>query len=305
VAAVTATLDRTQPRAPGAWEFDAIRLARTIADGRASQGWSTRELARRADLSQPYVVALERARHGAPGRSPVPTLDVVARLADALGMDPLELTRLALRPAGHHVLMVVDNDRRSPLALASQAAAVAPDQWVLASSADDPRRDTQVGHVGIQLHRDGYGTYDPEAIAATLRSELEERRAELSGQHLGLVFADTSTAMSALSDPQVVVDFERHWHAEVTAAVRDLGAHAAWNVCVYAAAALKALPDPVASTVDLLRSHDVVWAAHHRGVLTGSDAAHRVLNRLRPAGRSQSSWRSMTDDIVAGLGLAA
>ena len=43
-------------------QFDSVGFASLLNSKRNQLGWSTRELAQRANISQPYVVALERAR---------------------------------------------------------------------------------------------------------------------------------------------------------------------------------------------------------------------------------------------------
>lgn len=297
--------NRTRLRTDAPWEFDAGRLARTITGSRTALGWSTRDLARRADLSQPYVVALERARDGDTSRSPVPSVEVIARLAHALGFDPLELARLALRPAGRHVLLVVEDTAHCPLHHAVAAVACEPDRWIWAASGAGPHNAETADHLSIDLRRDGPTAYEPDRIAASLVTELQAHRPDVNGRHLGLVFADTSKVMMSLTDPQVVVDFEHRWHHEVTSAALSVGAHAAWNVCVYESGALSALPTPLDATVDLLRSHDTVWSAQRDTVITGAAAARRILSRLRPAGTHAAAWRAATDQIVASLELAA
>ncbi len=87
--------------------------------------------------------------------------------------------------------------------------------------------------------------------------------------------------------------------------VAAVGAHAAYNVCVYESAALARLARPVDAVVDLLRSHDEVWSVRHGRLVTGADAARQVLGRLRPTGRGASAWRHTVDDIINDFGLAA
>ncbi|MEO7370106.1 MAG: helix-turn-helix transcriptional regulator, partial [Ilumatobacteraceae bacterium] len=84
------------PSSVGTWEFDAVRFARTLRSHRERLGHSTRSLARLARISQPYVVALERARTVGAAHGPTPTIDVTARLAAALHIEPEVLMRCAL-----------------------------------------------------------------------------------------------------------------------------------------------------------------------------------------------------------------
>ena len=59
--------------------------------------------------------------------------------------------------------------------------------------------------------------------------------------------------MSGLDDPGTIFAFEHRWGEVVGAAATTVGAHAAYNVCVYEFDALAALAHPVDAVTDLLR----------------------------------------------------
>jgi transcriptional regulator with XRE-family HTH domain len=61
-------------------------LARNLKKYRRAQGLSQEELGHRAELDRTYVSSIERCVYSA-------TVDVVGRLAAALGIPPLELLR--------------------------------------------------------------------------------------------------------------------------------------------------------------------------------------------------------------------
>ena len=67
-------------------------------------------MAQLAGVSQSYVVALEGSRSSRGAAGPTPTLDVLARLASALGIEPSVLLGPSIHRAGPHVLLVVEND---------------------------------------------------------------------------------------------------------------------------------------------------------------------------------------------------
>ena len=287
------------------WEFDATALASSIAHARQRLGLSTRDLSRLAGISQPYVVALERARSSRLRKGPTPTVEVMARLSFALDCEPEELFAAALRRTGRHVLLVVEDAERSPLQHALQATDAGPDTWVLAGSSTTTRGADGADHRSIALHRGSPTSYEPATIAASLRDELQRLGPDLDACSVGLVFAETSRVMSALDDPMVVIDFEREWGDIVTEAAAAVGAHAAWNVCVYEIGALKALHDPVGAALELLRSHDTLWAARRSEVATGASAARRILGRLRPASVTRAAWRTTSEHLIEGLELVA
>lgn len=276
-----------------------MAFARTLVQHRRRLQWSTRVLAAHAAISQPYVVALERAATHPAQPGPTPTVDVVGRLAHALGLDATALFALSMRRVGRHALLVTDDGQASAAQVARRRVGRGLDTWVVARTggADD---DT----LSIDLRR-GTARYRPAAITAALGTELRRLAPAVEGRHIGLVFAETSAVMSNLDDPTTIVEFEHRWGHVVGAAAASVGAHAAYNVCVYESAALAALDHPVEAVTDLLRSHDEVWSARQGRLVTGADAARRVLGRLRPTGCSASAWRQSVDDIIHDLGLAA
>lgn len=285
----------------GPWEFDAHHLALAIVEGRARLHFSSRELSRRAGISQAYVVALERSRNHNRLGGPNPTVDVIARLAHALQIDPMSLFAVAVRHAGRHVLLVVDDDRRSPLAHAQDAASSAVQTWVLASSSpanDNPRADA---HRSISLRRRTNQAYDTSMVDSSLESELRRLGPAIQGQQLGLVFAETSDIMLSLDDPRTILSFEHRWADVVRRAATKAGATAAFNVCVYERAALTALGDSVDATLDLMRSHDTVWLARRDRVIEGKPAARQILERLRPPTVSKTAWIIIASRLVDEL----
>ncbi len=66
-------------------------LARNLKSQRQILGLSQEELAHRAEIDRTYVSALERCVYGA-------SIDVLARLAGALGVEAADLLRRPLRP---------------------------------------------------------------------------------------------------------------------------------------------------------------------------------------------------------------
>lgn len=283
------------------WEFDPIGLARMLAAWRDERGWSTRDLSRRAGISQAYVVALERSRR--PGRrsGPTPTVDVVARLADAFGAEPTALFAAALRPLGRHALLLVNDADRSPLAHVAAACTGQVEAWILASASSGAPADGLPPHGRIRLHRDGAAAYDPAAITEALRREVNRLTPDLEGHSVGLVFSETSAVMRTVKDPEPMIAFERTWADVVSQTIASIGAHAAWNVCVYEADALARLRDPLDATLDLLRHHDTVWATAGQELVTGRAASLMALEPWRPAGISPSAWRHASGELLASL----
>ena len=259
--------------APSTWEVDRAAFARALAEGRHAVGCSTRELARRARISQAYVVALEAGQR-------TPTIDVLARLAEAISAEPAHLLRRSLRQRARHVMLVVDHPHTAAMKAATRFARHEVDQWVWASSSG--HTPAEVPH-RIDLRRGTRRGYRPVDIARSLGRELQSIQLPSDTDRLGLVFADTSSVMCALPDPSVVTDFEHGWADVVDTAVTANGLTAAVNVCVYRLDDLRSLPESVDATLDIIRSHDTVWSAHGRRFASGDDAVQQVLRLVAPA----------------------
>ena len=243
------------------FEFDPIGFAQWLFNERKLRGWSTRELSQRAGISQPYVVALERARAGEERRGPTPTVDVVAALAHALDKNLLEMFVFSLRPVAQHVLLVTKGSATPPLDILRAESGETVDNWV---------------HP-ITLHRERSTTYDQKKISKQLNSEIASMKERIYGKNVGLVFTETSNVMQYVSNPQAVIDFERKWSDVVAEAVKGVGGHAAWNVCVYTAASMNALPGGVASAQVLFDTHSEVWFASGDDVTIGDLAKQKIL----------------------------
>lgn len=281
------------------WNFDAARFGATLAAHRVRVELSTRELARRADVSQSYIVALEGARHR--GVGPTPTVDLVARLAGALGVAPTELFRAGLRRNSTHVLLVVDQPGTPSLQHVRAAAPEGAQQWVVATSAGT----APLADLSIDLRRRPRATYQPAQVKQALRRELTQVQAALNGADVGFVFDDTSSVMHTSGTPHAVLDFEEEWASVVNDAARAVGAHAAWNVCVYALEHLRALADPVAATVDLMRHHDTTWFGRTQHVEVGVSAARAVLLQMQPTSVAVDEWAATVDTLTHDLTFAA
>ena len=107
--------------------------------------------------------------------------------------------------------------------------------------------------------------------------------------------------MCLASDPGVLLDFERRWGDTVATAVRARGARAAWNVCVYDLADVRRTDDPIATTLDLARTHDEVWWCRNRRLSTGRPALAGVLRGLMPPSTPATARKATIDSLVATL----
>lgn len=297
--------------------FDAVRFAQLLTHRRLQLGLTTRQLAKRANISQPYVVALERSRNGidaktASAMSPSPTVDMITRLATALQMSAHELFLQAVRPAGKHILLLMEDDMMTSLdraRLATKKGAIAtdktPQEWLCAGGPTD--RGTHEGQdcISINLHRDINNAYKPKAIATSLSNELSKYHANVSGCEIGIIFDETSSLMNHVNNPMSIIEFEHDWKQVVTDATQTVGAHAAWNICVYRIDNLLSLHNPAEVAQDLLCSHDNVWSARNKFVTTGNTAAKRLLTLVRPRDVSAASWLTHTNAVVRELQFSA
>lgn len=243
------------------FEFDPIGFAQWLFAQRKERGWSTRDLAVRAGISQPYVVALERARAGEERRGPTPTVDVVAALAHALDKNILDIFVYSLRPVGRHVLLVTQGKATPPMDVLRAESGITADSWIYP----------------ISVHREKSATYDQKKISKQLNTEITNMKDVIGGKNIGLVFTETSNVMQHVSNPQAIIDFEHKWADVVAEAVKSVGGHAAWNVCVYTAASMNALPGGAASAQVLFDTHSEVWFASGDDVTIGESAKQKIL----------------------------
>lgn len=280
--------------------FDGTAFARVIVERRHALGLSTREIARRAGISQPYVVALERPRDGR-SDGPVPTVDALVGLAEALELSPVDLLGQVLVPAGRHVVVVRPRD--IPVSLDDLRAGSGLDgPWIWASSRERPPSPDVVP---IDLRRDDLQPYVPSRITAAFEREATAVAAHLQARRVGCAFVETSDVLAGLDDPGTLLAYEREWGDLVRDTVRRHGGHDVWNVCVYTDEALLALDDPSSAVVELLRCHDTVWRPTPGGLTKGPSAARAVLARFRPDGVGQAAWHRRIDAIIDDLAISA
>ena len=297
--------------------FDPVRFAQLLSDRRHQLGLTTRQLARRANISQPYVVALERSRHGVDAKrngniSPSPTVDMIARLAKALQMNAQDLFSLAIRPAGKHILLLMEDNAMTSLERARNASKRSasnktenPQEWLCAGGQADRTNRKDQDYLSISLHRDINNAYKPKAIATSLGKELSRHQAKISGSDIGIVFDETSLLMNHVNNPMSIVEFEHDWSRVVTDASQSVGAFAALNVCVYRIDNLLELHNPAEVAQDLLRSHDNVWSARSKSIITGAVAAKRLLSLVRPKNVTVTNWSAHTNTVIQELLLSA
>ena len=257
-------------------EFDSRKFAEWQSASRASRGWSTRELAERAGISQPYVVALERARLSQDGRIPVPTVNVLAALAAAFDTDPVMLLRKMLRLSPRHVLLVVDGSNLPPVDVIREETGDSADLWICGRPQDAKRQERSFAR-DIRLHRESMKNYDPDKISALIDRELSRIVADVEGKNLGFIFGESTGVMETVSNPDALIDLETKWKDIVCGSASNVGAHAAWNFCVYEAHILRDRSDVDATLEFLFEHHDECWFAKGSRVHTGDVAKDKIL----------------------------
>lgn len=274
---VIKTMERaTRAEGSARFVFDAEHFANTLVSMRTERGWSTRELAKRASISQPYVVALERSRTPGGKIGPSPTVDTITQLAAAFQIDASELFRTSIRAMGKHVLVIHDQSEHTALELAQIGSGKGSVQWMCAGSCGASNH-SKTSHIPISLHRDTSNHYKPAAIKQSLTRELQFNRAEIAGNDIGLIFGETSSVMSQVDNPMALIDFEQEWHSVVTTSARSAGAHASWNICVYSIDDVRSLNDSDTAMEILLRSHDEIWYAYDKSLIKGTTATKKIL----------------------------
>jgi transcriptional regulator with XRE-family HTH domain len=240
-------------------------------------------VARAADISPSYLVALEQGRNPTTGRPSSPSPPVLAALGQVLGIGRSALFELAAPPSrSPHVLLYQAGPRpASPGAAARRLFGAAVDGW-------------------IEVARPSA----PERILAELEALLVDRRPAAGPPRLGLIFG--AVARPRRRDLPSLIAAEATWEADVAAVCRRvLGAAPVANVCVYREREMRHRAggaDPLASALELVRTHPLVAVSDSRaGVATGSAAIERILTGLAPAETDSGTWRELAHAAAIGL----
>ncbi|MFM7253170.1 MAG: helix-turn-helix domain-containing protein [Ilumatobacteraceae bacterium] len=274
--------------------FDRRAFGGALRARRELLGYSTRDVADRAHVSQSYVVALEGSRSSRDSQGSSPTVDVVLRLAAALLLDPVLLVAGAVRTSGPHVLVVAEDDGASLLdALVASVGDV--DAWVTAGQ----RADLRGRHEHVTLHADDAQIYDPQAVALAVEQELLGFVSTIEGQRLAMVFSESASMLTEATAS--ILDAEHSWSHMVSNAVWSAGAHPAWNFCVYELDTIKRMADPLTASLELIRTHDEVWTARNSTLVKKGSGRLRLLQHLRPPGTPTHHWREICDKQLARL----
>ena len=250
---------------------------------RLALGLSLRHVARAADISPSYLVALEHGRNPTTGRPPMPSPPVLAGLGRVLGIGRSALLELAAPPSHspHALLYQTGSGPRSPGEAARLLFGDAVDRWV------------EVGRPSA-----------PDRALAELEALLAEHRPAAGAGRLGLIFG--AGLRPRRRDLPSLIAAEATWEADVAGACRRaLGVEPVANVCVYRDADIRHRTggaDPLASALELVRTHPLV-AVDDRGagITTGPAAIERMLAGVAPAETEAGTWRELAHAAAIGL----
>ena len=292
-------------------------LAGEIRDRRLELGLSVRALAGRAAISPAYVTAIETSHNPSTGRAPVPSLAIVSRLADALGVDVGTLVRSSGSDArsaqGSHVLVyVLEPPPAGLLATVDGILGLGVDHWLhladpRGAGADDPARATTCR---FALGAYPYATtrLSPADLVSALDGEVAALATSYAGRSVGLLISDCSAVMRYLQNASSEVELEAEWHHHVQRIwAARLGAPPAVDACAYFHSDLAALGltvDQLATALELICSHDQVIVLDADATTRGAPAIRRILDQARPSGISTAAWRRLTSAAAATFGAA-
>jgi transcriptional regulator with XRE-family HTH domain len=255
----------------------------TLRTRRLSLGLSLRHVARAADISPSYLVALEQGRNPTTGKPSSPSPPILAALGRVLGIGRSELFELAAPPlrSAHVLLYQTESAHASPSAAARRLFGEAVDAWVEVPRASAPDR-------GL----------------AEFETLLTDRRPPSGTSRLGLIFG--AAAPPRGRDLPALIAAETTWEADVAAVCRRaLGVEPVANVCVYREDDVRRPTggaDPLASALELIRTHPLVAVPDTRaGVATGTPAIERMLAGLAPAGTDAGAWGDLAHAAAMGF----
>jgi transcriptional regulator with XRE-family HTH domain len=265
-------------------------LGEVLRTRRLALGLSLRHVAREANISPAYLVALEHGRNPTTRRPPMPSPRVLAALGGALGIGRTTLLAVAAPPPRPvHVLVYQTGAApEPPTAAARLLFGDAVDGWVEVVDPHAPR------------------AYAPEWALATLEAVLAERP-EVSGTpRLGLVFGAGPRVVRRPGDLGRLVESEATWETDVAEVCqRVVGAGPVANVCVYRERVVRRREPgrgPLTSGLALIRAHQLVAVQDaDAGVTTGPPAIERILTGLAPAEAEAGAWRELAQAAAIGL----
>jgi transcriptional regulator with XRE-family HTH domain len=258
--------------------YSAREFARICVARRREMGWSMRDVASRAGISQPYLVGLERPLRDPRRGGPVPSMDVFERVTRAIGLDPIETYAAVTGRHGAHVLVVTDGtDGSRALARLRRTWGAGVDDWIWFGE-DGRGRSAGMRKMSLRSHVEP--SYVTDRVESALRNRLRRARPSLRGRTLGMVFADSGALMARFGNPGAIADFEDGWLRVAAHASEGIGSRALVNACGYDVEHLRATPDPAGLLERLVDAHTHVWYAGARGLQTGTRAVAQLRRRV-------------------------
>jgi transcriptional regulator with XRE-family HTH domain len=293
--------------------IDHSALGTSLHDRRVELGLSLRAVAARAAISPAYLATIEQGRNPSTGRPPVPSVEVLSRLASALGVDVNALLRPASAPATPHhahLLAYVTEPPPGGLPMAlNEVLGADVDHWLYIADPrfDAPATTPRVTVRRFTLGRPPYATpdLDGDALVAAIDAEAAALARSYHGRRVGLVIADCSAVMRYLNDAAAEVALESRWHdAVVDIWMRRLAQPPAADVCVYEQSDLAALGvtiDQLAIALELITRHDRVLVFDGSRTISGAPAVRRILDQAQPAGTSGAAWGRLATAAAQAL----
>jgi transcriptional regulator with XRE-family HTH domain len=273
-----------------------------------------RALASRAGISAAYVTSIELGVNPTTGRPPVPSIQVVRRLATALGIDVPRLLDESDpgrdAPDDHVLLYCLEQPPFGMLEAIERTFGSGVDHWLYVADPREPEVDGLDGRATVvrwELGAFPYATsyLDPDAVLTALDGAVCSLSTPQPGYRVGLATADSSAVMRWVQNATAEVTLERTWHTHVHDSwMRHLGTSVAIDVCVYQHEDKQALGltiDQLGTALALIRAHHRVFVLDHRGTIDGPLAIRRMLERTRPAGVSKKAWGILTDAAAETL----
>lgn len=292
------------------------QFGRDLRDRRHQLGLSVRAVATRAGVSPAYITAIETARNPSTGRPPVPSVQIVARLAAALDLDVHRLvaaldTRPLTPAAPEHVLLYfLAASPTGALSTLEHLFGSGVDHWLYIADPRTKERDLRNPRATICQWSLGSFPYetrhlDTEELLEALDREVAQLATTHAGSRVGLAITDCSAVMRYVQNASTEVDLEHTWHEHVRRIWRaHLKTELAIDVCAYNhddVAALGLTIDQLATALDLITSHDRVIALAGDDITTGAAAARRILQQARPAGISLGAWTKLAEAAAESL----
>lgn len=285
-------------------EIRLIEFGQRIRERRKSLRMSIRELANKSGISSSYVSAIECGKNPATGRPPEPSMSIVERITNALGIPNAFINKNnsicgSSCDQNHSLIYRLDDSRGNLQHILDEAFGEKVNQWICIGDPREPSNSSDSNLISWQWPFGKFPYPDTflvaERIEEALEKELKQIAKQITGKKIGIVIADCSAVMRWMVNPDAEVEYEDRWIERSTEIFNEIiGKTPIVNACVYSHKDIEALDkniDVLDTILSLFSAHSHTVTVNSSGkILNGEQAVSAVMKQSRPKGVSNAAW---------------